>query len=84
MDKEKMTREGWQESSITGGSHLEHWKQMYEEMGFEVYLEKVDINAEKGKLPHCGASCRICYDEASETPYRIYTRLKPRPAAVSN
>ncbi len=38
--KDALEREGWKESSLTGGQHLERAVEMYAELGFEVYLEE--------------------------------------------
>ncbi len=76
MNKELMEREGWQEATITSGSHLERVVEMYEEEGFDVCLEKIDIEEEKKSVPGCGTTCRVCFENAGEVPYRVYT--KPR------
>ena len=64
--KEELEREGWKESSLTGGQHLERAVEICEELGFEVYLEEVD--------PKDCEECTACYESGKEKLYRIYTR----------
>ena len=68
---------GWKMACVTGGAHLKRLKELYEEMGFEVRLEEVSAG-------QCG-ECTMCFEEAGERPYRVYTRRKqparPDPAA---
>ena len=61
--KTKLEGEGWKESSLTGGQHLERAVEICEELGFEVYLEEVD--------PKDCEECTACYESGL---YRIYTR----------
>ena len=68
MDKEKMEREGWKLASTTSGTHLKRNLEMYEELGFEVYLEEVTPE-------ECG-ECTICYVGGNETITRIYTKIR--------
>ena len=63
--KEELEREGWKESSLSGGQHLERTVEMYKELGFEVYLEEVDPG-------DCG-QCTTCYESGNEKIYRVYT-----------
>ncbi|MBT9149143.1 MAG: hypothetical protein AAGB97_01305 [Dehalococcoidia bacterium] len=64
--REEMEREGWKESSLTVGQHLERTVEMYEELGFEVYLEEVD--------PKDCEECTACYQSGKEKLYRVYTK----------
>lgn len=59
---------GWKESSLSGGHHLARTVEMYEELGFEVYLEEID--------PESCNQCTTCYESGNETMYRVYTRSK--------
>jgi len=68
INEGEKAREGWTEVSISGGPHLERMVETYQEMGFEVYLEEVDPNECEG--------CTLCYEEANETIYRVYTRRR--------
>ena len=66
MNEEELLGEGWKPTSISGGTHLQRTLDMYRELGFEVRLEEVSGE-------ECG-ECTVCYQEAGETIYRIYTR----------
>lgn len=68
MDKEKMEKEGWKLASTTSGEHLRRTLEMYEELGFDVYIEEVTPE-------ECGG-CTICYKAGDEAITRIYTRPK--------
>ena len=68
MDKEKMQREGWKLASTSSGEHLKRTLEMYEELGFDVYLEEVTPE-------ECGG-CAVCYKDGNESITRIYTRSK--------
>lgn len=68
MDGGERAKEGWIEASISGGSHLNRMVEMYQELGFEVYLEEVD--------PKEGEGCTVCYETSNEIMYRVYTRPK--------
>jgi multimeric flavodoxin WrbA len=68
MNGGERVKEGWTEASISGGSHLKRMLEMYEELGFEVYLEEIDPKECDG--------CTVCYQEGGETMYRVYTRTK--------
>jgi hypothetical protein len=59
--------EGWSEVGISGGAHLERMVEMYQELGFEVRLEQITPEDQE---------CAKCYEEAGETPYRVYVRSK--------
>jgi len=63
-----MKRGGWTQTSLSGGDHLKRMVEMYEELGFEVYLEEVSPQECEG--------CTVCYVEGNETIYRVYTRPK--------
>lgn len=58
----------WQEVAIDGETHLKRLVNMYEELGFEVRLEKV----EPGELEQCTK----CLEESGEKIYRVYARRK--------
>lgn len=64
--REELEREGWKESTLAGGQRLTRALEMYQEMGFEVYLEEVD-------LKDC-AKCTTCYEQSNEKQYRVYSR----------
>ena len=66
--KEQLEAEGWQLASISSGAHLERTVEMYKELGFEIYLEEIDVDSCK--------ECMECFKEGGEKPYRIYTRGK--------
>ena len=66
MDKDRVEREGWKLASTTSGEHLKRTLEMYHELGFDVYTEKVTPE-------ECG-ECTACYVAGNETIYRIYTR----------
>lgn len=70
MKSGQRVKEGWTEASISGGSHLKRMVEMYQELGFEVYLEEVDPRECEG--------CTVCYEVGNETMYRVYTRPKDR------
>jgi hypothetical protein len=56
-------------ASVTGGDHLKRALEMYQELGIEIHLEKV--NPEE-----CG-SCTKCFTAGNETIFRIYTKQNP-------
>ena len=66
--KTEPEKEGWQLASTTGGQHLRRILEMYQELGFETYLEEVSPE-------ECGG-CTECYQAGNETIYRIYTKPK--------
>ena len=51
---------------ISGGLHHKRAVEMYDELGFEVFLE--EVNPED-----CG-QCTACYVAGNEAMYRVYTR----------
>jgi hypothetical protein len=59
----------WQEVAIDGETHLKRLVEMYEELGFEVRLEKVK--------PEEVERCTQCLQERGEKIYRVYARRKP-------
>ena len=73
MEKEKMEKEGWQLGSISSGEHLKRWLEEYKEMGFEVYLEPIDLSKENPEDLAC-AECSVCFDDEGQQPYRIYIK----------
>ena len=76
MDKEQIEKEGWQFGSISSGVHLQRTVATYEELGFEVYTEKIDLARENRQEAGCGAGCTACFEAPDEQPYRIYYRNK--------
>lgn len=66
--KDELEKEGWRAASITGGQHLRRTLEMYQELGFETYLEEIDSK-------ECGG-CTECYKAGDETIYRVYTRMR--------
>ena len=68
MTRQELEKEGWELASTTSGAHLRRTLEMYQELGFDVYLE--EITSEE-----CG--CTICYVTGNEAITRIYTRRKP-------
>lgn len=67
--REELEREGWQLASATSGAHLRRILEMYQELGFDIYLEEVTPE-------ECGG-CTVCYIAGDEPITRIYTRPKP-------
>lgn len=55
---------------ITGGQHLTRAVEMYQELGFDTYLEEINPEEYDG--------CTECYKSGGETIYRLYTRSKDR------
>ena len=66
--REELEKEGWKLASTTSGMHLRRIREMYDELGFDVYLEEVTPE-------ECGG-CTICYAAGDEPITRIYTRAK--------
>jgi hypothetical protein len=64
--KEEMAKVGWEEVAIDSGDHVQRMIEMYQELGFEVYLEEV--------RPEDVKRCAECYKAIGETLYRVYTR----------
>jgi hypothetical protein len=69
--RKELEREGWKESSITGGQQLGRILEMYQELGIEVYLEEIGPE-------ECGG-CTECYKAANETICKVYTKRKDEP-----
>jgi len=67
--RQELEKEGWEMASTTSGAHLRRVLEMYQELGFDVYLEEMTPE-------ECGG-CTICYVTGNETITRIYTRRKP-------
>ncbi len=67
--RQELGKEDWKLASITSGAHLRRVLEMYQELGFDVYLEEITPE-------ECGG-CTICYVTGNETITRIYTRRKP-------
>jgi len=67
-NKEELEKEGWKMASTTTGEHLRRTLGMYQELGFEVYLEEVSPE-------ECGG-CTVCYKLGEEKIYRIYYKPK--------
>lgn len=76
MDKEEMKKEGWKLSTISSGAHLRRWTEVYEEMDYEVYLDKIDVATENKDEAGCGTECTICYQNEAEPPYRVYVKSR--------
>jgi hypothetical protein len=76
MDKEQLKNKGWQFGSISSGAHLQRTVATYRELGFEVYVEKIDLSQENQNEAGCGTGCTVCYENPAEPPYRIYYRNK--------
>lgn len=66
---QELEKENWKLASITSGAHLRRVLEMYQELGFDVYLEEITPEEDEG--------CTICYATGNETITRIYTRRKP-------
>jgi hypothetical protein len=66
--RQELEKEGWELASTTSGAHLRRVLEMYQELGFEVYMEEVTPE-------ECGG-CTICYVAGNEAITRIYTRRK--------
>lgn len=58
----------WHEVAIDGETHVKRITDMYEEIGFEVRLEKVK--------PEEVEQCTKCFQERGGKIYRVYTRRK--------
>ena len=67
--KQELEAEGWKVASVTGGDHLKRTLEMYQELGIEVYLEKVEPEG-------CGG-CTECFTAGNEIIYTIYTKRYP-------
>jgi len=67
--RQELEKEGWGLAATTSGAHLRRVLEMYQELGFDVYLEEITPE-------ECGG-CTICYVTGNETITRIYTRRKP-------
>jgi hypothetical protein len=66
--KEEMVKVGWEEVAIDSGDHVQRMIEMYQELGFEIYLEEVK--------PEDVDRCAECYKATDEKLYRVYTRRK--------
>lgn len=55
---------------MTAGQHLKRTLEMYQELGFDTYLEEISPEEYDG--------CTECYESSGETIYRLYTRSKDR------
>ena len=74
MDRDRMEREGWKLSSTTSGEHLKRILEMYDELGFDIYTEKVTP-------ADCG-ECTECFMVGNETIYRIDIRDKEQAEEI--
>ena len=74
MDRDRMEREGWKLSSTTSGEHLRRILEMCDELGLDIYTEKVTP-------ADCG-ECTECFVAGDETLYRIYTRAKDQAEEI--
>jgi len=68
--KDELEKQGWKPASVTAGQHLKRTLEMYQELGFETYLEEISPEEYDG--------CAECYESSGETIYRLYTRSKDR------
>jgi len=68
VNREELIKEGWTATSTSGGAHLRRAVEMYEELGFEVYLEEINPEECQG--------CTECYKLGNENMYRVYIRAK--------
>ena len=66
MEQDRLESEGWKLASTTSEQDLRRILEMYHELGFDVYTEKVTPE-------ECGEST-ACYVAGNEAIYRIYTR----------
>jgi hypothetical protein len=66
--RQELEEGGWEMVSTTSGAHLRRIMDMYQELGFDVYLEEITPEEHDG--------CTQCYMTANETITRIYTRRK--------
>jgi len=66
--KEQLEAEDWQLASVSGGEHLKRTLEMYQELGFEAYLEEVSADT-------C-VQCAECFKAGNEKANKIYTRAK--------
>ena len=66
--RQELEKEGWELASTSSGAHLRRILEMYQELGFNVYLEEITPE-------ECGG-CTICYVTGNETITRIYTRRR--------
>ena len=66
MNREELIKDGWTVTSTSGGAHLRRIVEMYEELGFEVYLEEIN--------PKECMECTECYKMGNEKMYCVYTR----------
>jgi hypothetical protein len=63
--EEELKKEGWEKRFTMDGSRLSEAVTLYEEIGFEVMLEPVDISSEE---------CTSCLTSVSDRYKTIYTR----------
>lgn len=68
--KEELQEQGWNFASTSSGQHLARMLEMYQELGFETYVEETTPE-------ECGG-CTECYTSSGEAIYRVYTRAKDR------
>ena len=74
MDREQLEKEGWKLGTVSSGAHLRQWSEVYQEMDYEVYLDKIDLSVEDKNEAGCGTACTVCYQNPEEPPYRLYVR----------
>ena len=74
---EDLQREGWTRQFIANEPRLSEAVELYRQSGFEVHLESVPTEDERGRCPQGEAGeCRVCF-EGNEDQYKIiYTRPK--------
>ncbi|HAP93414.1 MAG TPA: hypothetical protein DCM26_02165 [Desulfotomaculum sp.] len=66
---EQLTGEGWTKKFTAREPQLSEYVKMYESLGFEVYLQSLEVD-EKGD------QCRECFKTGGDQYKAIYTRKK--------
>jgi hypothetical protein len=64
--QQQLKAEGWKIATVTGYASLDRILDMYQELGVQVYLEKIRPDQCEG--------CTQCFTESGEAIYRIYTK----------
>ena len=65
--EEELKKEGWEKRFTMDEPRLSEAAEQYQEIGFEVLLEPVDLSPEE---------CTSCMAASTNTPKTIYTRRK--------
>ena len=80
MNTEQLEREGWKFRTESTEARVQELLQEYQNLGFEVQLQKIAVevipNEDIGCGSHCGITCTACWDDAGGASYRIYIRQK--------